>query len=538
MVSFSRYGFNLDDIWMWLEIYEHKPVWNGYNPSMGRFFPLASLDLNVLMQFSTSPYIFFAFNALLALIFALTWFYMLSFVSQKIWLNILLIAFFMLSMGFVIVTFGICYPERLLVVFLSIFIITSMLYLRAPTLSLFMLGILMINLCIYLKEPMFIAAFVFGFMLFISTLRISFVDSINTESTHSPNVSPIQADSINSHKKALRFYALGIMSSAALYALIYALFILPQMTKVYNRATPFTNTLVVKIQGWINFILNDGLIIALTLAIVCYRIYLILRGRDKIRALFDGLLCACLAYMLVYFALGIFEVYYLLPCYIWSGVAIMYYLFTQGYIKRLVMKLCIAFGLLGFFSSSLPMGFYTMINLKAMAVQFNELLDFSAKYIAQNPHTRIYFDGTGRGRDIYPDWYVRYFIEYLNRIYNVKDFDVMSAMPNGKDIVLDSISPYSYYNNLTITKPQVGDLLILNNTTSIYADSAYIAQLASSHSLIFTSTFSSIPYISIRSVIKGINFKFIGAQSALLGNANMFHLPLETYVFKVQNLAL
>lgn len=65
MVVYSRYTFNLDDIWMWLNIYEGKAIFNGYNPESGRFFPLASLDLNILMYFTNNPYVYFVFNAIL-----------------------------------------------------------------------------------------------------------------------------------------------------------------------------------------------------------------------------------------------------------------------------------------------------------------------------------------------------------------------------------------------------------------------------------------------------------------------------------------
>lgn len=65
MVVYSRYTFNLDDIWMWLNIYEGKAIFNGYNPESGRFFPLASLDLNLLMYFTSNPYVYFVFNAIL-----------------------------------------------------------------------------------------------------------------------------------------------------------------------------------------------------------------------------------------------------------------------------------------------------------------------------------------------------------------------------------------------------------------------------------------------------------------------------------------
>ena len=63
IVAYARYGFNLDDIWMWLNIYEQTPIRDGYRPHIGRFFPLAFFDLNLAMLVVSNPYFYFALNA-------------------------------------------------------------------------------------------------------------------------------------------------------------------------------------------------------------------------------------------------------------------------------------------------------------------------------------------------------------------------------------------------------------------------------------------------------------------------------------------
>ncbi|MCI6218343.1 MAG: hypothetical protein MR629_07425 [Helicobacter sp.] len=60
----AAHPLQIDDVWMFFNILNNELIFNGYNPSVGRFFPLASLDLNILMQFSSSPKLFFFFNAL------------------------------------------------------------------------------------------------------------------------------------------------------------------------------------------------------------------------------------------------------------------------------------------------------------------------------------------------------------------------------------------------------------------------------------------------------------------------------------------
>lgn len=87
---------------MWLDIYNHTPIWNGYDPSHGRFFPLASLDLNILMQFSNSPYLFFTYNAFIAVMFAFVYVSFLNTINKST-INLLLVSLLMLSVGFVVI---------------------------------------------------------------------------------------------------------------------------------------------------------------------------------------------------------------------------------------------------------------------------------------------------------------------------------------------------------------------------------------------------------------------------------------------------
>lgn len=490
---------------MWLDIYDKKPIWNGYNPITGRFFPLASIDLNILMQISSSPYLFFMFNALIALIFACVNIKMLNLINSNSALNGLLVALLMLSVGFVVVIFSICYPERILVLALSIFILCSFYIINNPTKTTFIVGIVALNISIYLKEPIFISTFAFGFFLFLSALK--------------------------NHNTYLRLYSISIGLSSVVYALLYIVLIFGKIEKTYDRYTENTDILMIKIQGFANYILNDGIIIFLLSGILLYRIYRILIKKDKILAFFDGLLIAGFLYLCVFLFLGIFETYYLLPCYIFSGGSIVYFLIQKQYIKNIFIKICFIVGVFGFCVTSLPSGIYNIINLKSIGVQFNDTLKFSAKYLSENPNTNIYFDGTGRGREIYAEYYVGYFIEYLNKIYHIDKFDILVDSPNGKDIFLDTKSPYTYKNSLSLSTPKSGDLIILNNTSTKVANSEYINSLLEKHTLLYKTSLPTIPYINIKSLIKYTNERFFKADIRIFGHPNVFRLPLDTYVF-------
>lgn len=507
LIAFSRYTFNLDDIWMWLDIYNHTPIWNGYNPSYGRFFPLASLDLNILMQFSNSPYLFFTYNAFVAVMFAFTYLTFLNNINQSR-INLLLISLLMLSVGFVIIFFGICYGDKMMLLFLSIFILSSFyVFYKSSKIHIF-IGILFLNLSIYLKEPIFIAAFIIGAVFFITSFKTK--------------------------NKILKLYSTLIMLSSVIYILLYMILIFDKLEGRYDRYTENSDILTIKLQGIVNYILNDGIIIFLLTTIFIYRLYRVFIKKDEFEPFFDSFLSAGFVYLCAYLYLGIFETYYLLPCYIFSGGSIIYYLINKEYIKIRFIKYILIISIFGFITSSLPFGIYNIINLKAQGVQFNDILNFSAKYIKENPNTDIYFDGTGRGRELYAEYYVGYYIEYLNKIYNIKEFDVKTNNPNLKDIKIDSKKDYTYFNSLDIHTPKSGDLIILNNTTTNNATQEYINKLSNQYQLIYKTNFTTIPYINIKSLAKYINTTFIKSNHSVFGHQNIFRMPLETYIFKVK----
>lgn len=455
------------------------------------------------MQISSSPYLFFSFNAIVVALFCLIYLKVLNLSNPLKIINKILIALFALSIGFVTVMFGILYPERMLLLYLSIFILCSYYVIYEGSRRVLVAGILFSNLCIYLKEPMFIALFVFGALIVYEGIR--------------------------RRRGELKLYGGLIISSSAIYALLYVLLIVGKRTRGYTRYTENTNVALETLRGVLNYALNDGLIIFFLTSVVVYRIYRVAFRKDKFMLFYDGLLLAGFSYLCVFVYLGIFETYYLLPCYVFSGVGLVY--FYKSYIRNIIIKICLVIGLFGFLSSNVPSGIYTMINLKAMGVQFNEVLDFSSEYIKQNPNTNVFFDGIGRGRELYAEWYAGYYGEYLNRIYKIYDFDILTNEPNLKDIRLSKDSPYTYKNSMEVSEIQSGDLLILNNTTINNATKEYIASLQKDYTLLFKSDFSTIPYISLKPLLKYVNARYVKSNAEIFGHQNIFRLPLESYVF-------
>lgn len=509
LVSFSRYTFNLDDIWMWSDyIYPQKIFWMGYTPETGRFWPLAGIDLNILMQFSNSPYLFFSFNAFLVIVFSLSYLKFLNSINSNKILNSIVLAFYMLSVGAITVIFGICYPERPLIASLSIFVLCSFYMFSNPSKITFIIGIIALNLSIYLKEPVFIAAFVFGGFSCYHAFK--------------------------SGSKILKYYSFLIFFSALIFIILYFVLVYNNIDRDYSALRNQWNTSILTLRGYIDYMLTDGIIIFLLFGVIIYRIFLVFCKKDKIEPFFDGLLMAGFTYFIAFMVLGLLGNYYLLPCYIFSGGSLIYFLIIKKYLKNIFIKICLIFSLFGFFAQSLPNGIFNIINLKVTGIQFNDTLDFTAKYLKENPNTNIYFDGIGRGYDIYREYYSHYFVRYLNTIYNVREFDVKSNVPNSKIVALDVKSPYTINNSELVTQPKSKDLLILSNATINNANKEYIDNLLQTHNLLYKTNTINIPYISLKPLLKYVNSRLLKVDIGELNTENIFRLPYNTYVFEVK----
>lgn len=524
MVIYARYSFNLDDIWMWLDIYHKKPIFNGYTPHSGRFFPLASLDLNLLAHFSQSPYVFFAFNAITVFIIGCLLWIMTDITLKGYYaLRVIFLIGMLFHPGFVTVMLGICYPERLLVLFLCIFIIASMRFYRFQDSLSMIVGLLSANIAIYYKEPIFLAIGTFGSIMLLYSYFY-------------------QKDRI--HKKVYIYYA-GLILSALVFIALYCGLIMPHIEQTYTRNTALSmyESMLYALRGMVNFILNDSPLLLLLPALILYRIYRVVRYRDisADSVLYDSLLISAFVYICAFLALRLFEVYYLIPAYFIGFIAMVHYCFTQAYLHIKIFRFIVGICILLFFVNTLPLGVYTYVWLKSEAVKFHSSLQFIANKCKEN-HTKtvnLYFDGNGRGES-YATWYWEYFAKYLLEIYQVSNFDVKMHNPNAKTLWqksriwrYDINSPLTALNTDKITVPQSADIIILNNSTNAYANATYIENLTHTYHLIYTSRAFGMPYIGIKSLIKLLSADSQIMKDITLDNRNILRLPLRDYIFEV-----
>ena len=507
LIAFSRYAPNLDDLPYFSYIYQNEINFftgGGGNPKNGRFYPFAFLDLLILMKISTSPYLFFGFNALLFALFCIIYIKILELSNGKSALNSAIVVLVSLSFGFVIVFFGICYPEKIQIIWLSIFMLCSFCVIRDLSRDSYkdsdksnrftqIFGILSLNIALYYKEPSFIAAFAFGVVLLIYALQ--------------------------NRSKDLAKYALYILLSALIYALLYVLLVL-----VFNNVREhYYQESFVFARELIRFALNDSLIAFGIGGIALYRIYLVAIKKARIEPFFDALLCASLAYLSVFIALKMYNPYYLLPCFVFGIPSLLY--FSRKYFHNLFIKICIILGLFGFFTQNLPSGIYKMIDLKAQGVQFERSVDFVADYLSANPNAKVYFAGIGRGKQLYgydAQIYSFYLIDFA---IDTHDMDM-----NVWDI-LRTNAPHSNKNDrfeVIYDAPKMGDLIIVSNKGA-FGDSLRVA--GENGELVFKSGFHTIPYVALVPLAQYISAKYFGTN---LKNTNFFRMPTETFIFKVR----
>ena len=503
LVAFSRYAPNLDDSWIWLKIIDGNSdeIYTSFRPQVGRFYPLAFVDLLLLMKISTSPYLFFGVNALLFALFSTLYLKILNISNGKSVLNAIITALLTLNISFVIVFFGIYYPEKLQVIWLSIFMFCSFCAIKdnvgESTKSHQILSIISLNIALYYKEPTFIAAFAFGAVLLISALQ--------------------------NRNKDLAKYALCIIFSACFYVFLYKLLIVDEVDKFYSTLT--AKDAFALLQG---FAFNESILTFTISGFLLYRIYCVLIKKERIEAYFDGLLCASFGYFSAFVVLKMYALYYCIPCFVLGIPSVLYFL--RKYWRNMFIKIVLFLGLFGFLAQNLPSGIHKMIDLKAQGVQLHQTLDFVAQYLHKNKGANLYFEGIGRGREIYdfevemrPFW----FAEYLEKFYSVYDFDLRTSAPNSADFRPNPKAKYTLLNSDILSVPKRNDLIIISNK-SAFGNS--LAQASTKGEVVYKSGFSSVPNLALVPILRYLWDLMQGAESS----ANYFILPIQTYVIQVK----
>ncbi|MFC3868008.1 hypothetical protein [Helicobacter equorum] len=513
---YARYAFNLDDGVMWLEILAKHPIINGYNPSAGRFYPLAFMDLNILMQFFTSAYVYCSFNAIEVFCVAIVLWKLLEaiFDTYQIaphykWIYIAILLGLLLHPGFVAVMLGICYPERLQVLFLLVFVYATFRFSLTNRVLYMTIGCITANLSLYLKEPTFLFI---GFVGFVNLIILVKNKSFN---------------------RSFVYYTL-LALSAMIYLILYMWLIYPHIVKTYDINKVISQTAYVT-KGFANFVLQDCFIILLLPTLGIYRLYRIWHKKEKFHGIFDTLAFGSMLYILAFIKLQLFEAYYLIPVYIMSLAGIVYYVRVLKYMQNFFVKVLIFSCCIIFIVYTLPIGIHSFIRIKTDGIKFHQTLSFLAHEAKDSSTITLYFDGNGRSK-AYNTWYWSHMARYLTEVYGVSNFDIKVKDNDYQNIPIiqqNLDSPLTIYNSQDVDEPQEGDFIILNNSTHHYADSQYLEAMTQKYDLVYKSQAFGMPYISIKSLTKYIFGDWL-QQKLVVGDKNIFKLPTSDYIYRVK----
>ncbi len=108
-----------DDITYYAALVNGESVWHGRDFNLGRFFPLAGWNLNLVAQISTNPYAFMIFNMFCFIAVAVSFYYLTRGFCARA--RVILFAMFIFSVGCVKIYTQITFPETTQIAFIMIF---------------------------------------------------------------------------------------------------------------------------------------------------------------------------------------------------------------------------------------------------------------------------------------------------------------------------------------------------------------------------------------------------------------------------------
>ena len=513
IVIYARYGLSLDDPAYWLEIIRGNPITDGYRPNIGRFYPLAFADLNILMQFFSSPYVFFGINAVLVFVIGVLLWYVLACVLPRhlIWLSPVVLMALFFTPGFVTIMLGICYPERLQILFLCIFVLSSLHFFQTKYIASAIIGVISANLAMYYKEPTFVIIATFGAMNLIASYKLG------------------------QGRRTYLYYGV-LLGSAMLFVLLYMILVYPYIVKAYHlvRADLLSDVLYF-LKGFLSVSLDHCFLSVLLMGLVAYRLYRIVIKKDYTHIFWDSLLLGGILYLVAFVKLGIFSTYYFTPVYFVSTGGMLYFLCKLNYLRYALFKYltfaCVAL----FCLSSLPSGIFNFVKNKTDSIKFHQSLDFVTKKAKEKDSITLFFDGNGKGiGNIFNHYYWKFYMRYLQEVYGVSNAVVKVQRADVESTSLHSPISNTQYNDDEVATPQSGDMIILTNSTNKAVDSAYLAQMREQYDLIYQSDVFGIPYLSIKSLLKYGLRHTQAIQNAQVGDENYFKLPLRDYIYVVR----
>lgn len=114
-----------DDIVFYASLVQGRDAWHGLDVNVGRFFPLAGWNLNLIASFSTSPYAFMIGNAIVFVLIAFCFFRLSLYTKAHRALVLVSFVSFALTVGYTKIITQIPFPENTQILFLCVFLLAA-----------------------------------------------------------------------------------------------------------------------------------------------------------------------------------------------------------------------------------------------------------------------------------------------------------------------------------------------------------------------------------------------------------------------------
>lgn len=513
---------NSDGFLFFTQLLESKSAWHGLqNLEAKRFFPLAGWNLALIAQFSLSPYAFMLGNACVLVAFGVCY---LALARQSLanhWAILVMFICVVLSVGYAKLMVEIVFPETTLTLFVLAFLLCYFYALHSQSKPkswlLALLALLFGNAAIYLKEVAFVIISGFGLLHIALSLLASFIRTKSLTLTMPRHILLLD---------------ILLALSGVVFLALYAYFT-RNGNGDYSAMEIYSSVRLLAVL----FLSAPLLSIALPVALG-FRLYRVAKGakNDSIDVFWDSVGLSALGYTLAFISLGMGSFHYFTPANI---LASLYLLFLLARYGRALMgwgfRVVTAVVGLILLTSSIPQGIHYLTFYKTQNKNINETMHYLATYLKSHPHTRIYFEGFGRGVDRYYNaWSYGTIFSILPTIFGVSEFDIASKEPNGTSFHIDPSSSLSFFNSKEVRTPDSSDLLIITALSDVSVLDSRIAELESSHELLFkTSNHPYFPQYTLMSI--GAKLLQDWHISHPLSNyGNPYRLPAQSYVFRIR----
>ncbi|MBD2464308.1 hypothetical protein H6G89_25215 [Oscillatoria sp. FACHB-1407] len=264
------------------------PIWE----RSGRFWPLGFQEFNFVSLFGKEPIIYFSVS-ILQLLVVLICLFLISWdfnPIQSTFMVLLLIA----TPSFVKVYFDLIYPERNIIFWLAIFVLSIQRWERSKPRFTLCVALIAAQFSLYYKEPVFILISSF------SILRLALALLRERQNRNRINLY---------HFIRRQWMDFSLLILSFIFLLLYLVFILPSVETSYNAER---NVNITELDVFVSYIKADPLL-SILISVLFFRVIILSIRKRSINTFWDPLAIGAILYFLAYVKLRLNSWYYMAP---------------------------------------------------------------------------------------------------------------------------------------------------------------------------------------------------------------------------------